>query len=70
MTPRELADKLIGTCDSIDPEEELGSDIAVLREFDDLAFVCDTCGWWCGTDEAYDCESGHGFVCEQCYNED
>jgi Zn finger protein HypA/HybF involved in hydrogenase expression len=69
ITPNELAHELIGTCSNIDPEEELGSDMATLLEFDSLAFRCESCEWWCSMDEAYESSSGHDFLCEQCKDE-
>lgn len=70
MTPTQLAHELIGTCDSRDPQEELGDDSVLLAEFDMLAFCCDCCGWWCDMDEANDAPNGQGFVCDDCKEDD
>jgi hypothetical protein len=68
MTPAELAERLIGTCEHVDIEDELGTDVKVLTEFDSLVFLCEGCGWWCGMEEANDAHGG--FVCEECCDEE
>lgn len=68
MTPQELADRLIGTAENCNVHEELGEDIAILSAFDALAFECDGCGWWCGTDELNN-DDGRD-LCDQCNEEE
>lgn len=67
MTAEELADELIGTCNpnNIIPGEALGDDPEALAAFDELAFECESCGWWCATEEQND-----GGVCDDCADED
>lgn len=59
--------------------EELGieiesiSDIAgeSLEAIDDEIFLCETCGWWCGTDERAPAEICDGDdICDECAGED
>lgn len=66
---REVAEDLIGTCQSIGiyAEEEEIDDPAFSAALDDLCFCCEACEWWCSTDEeAYQgicdgcAEEGHG----------
>ena len=35
--------------------------------FDEVAFCCDVCGWWCGSEHRNDTNSGQ--VCSMCLNE-
>lgn len=67
MTRAEAAaDQLIGTCDSgTELLEELSQE--ELEEFDQLAFCCDTCGWWYEISEMSD-EADE--VCRTCGDED
>jgi len=38
--------------------------------FDGIVFYCEGCGWWCRTDEeANDAPDGHGFLCDDCNDE-
>jgi hypothetical protein len=61
-TARELADELIGTCAIAFPAELLSE--GELAKFDDLAFECEGCGWWCSTDEL---NNEHGEqLCDEC----
>ena len=46
----DLADRLIGTADNVYPEEELETPDEIV-EFEELAFLCGQCGWWCSTEE-------------------
>lgn len=78
LTKSELAqnaaDTLIGQCmTSIEifmyesEHPEWIDDPEFLAAWDDLAFVCDGCGWTCGSDEAND--NGSGFECDDCASE-
>lgn len=69
MTPEELADILIGTCNpnNIDPGEALGDDTEALAAFDELAFECESCGWWCVTEELNN--EGSTNLCDDCVDE-
>lgn len=59
----ELAERIIGTCTSCNPCEELETE-AELAEFDALTFECNVCGWWCSTDELNN--EGHQNLCDEC----
>jgi hypothetical protein len=64
---QELADQVIGTCSGACKEaeqqiEELG--VEETKEFCDLAFICDICGWWCSTDELHNI--GDDQHCDDC----
>lgn len=63
---RDLADKLIGTCESAVIHEEMDTD-AEIAEFDELAFLCEQCDWWCSTDELNN--DGPINLCDDCLNE-
>jgi len=63
----ELAERLIGTCTTCNPHEELSTDTE-LHAFDALAFECSQCGWWCGTDELHN-EHGQN-LCDECNEEE
>lgn len=70
---RELADRLIGTCESVDPAEELDTDdYETLLRFDGMCFCCATCGWWHGTDQLSDNNgvSGQDLICDECDREE
>ena len=65
MTPEELAEELIGTCEGCNPEERLSPcTMDDLMAFDALAFECAECGWWCGVEERND-QDGEP-VCDEC----
>lgn len=66
-TPRQLADDLIGTSDHAYPEELLQTK-EELQEFDQYAFNCDGCGWWCDTEELNN-ETARN-LCNDCATED
>lgn len=57
---REIADELGGTCRSLDTAlEERGFDIGnvpsvLLEALDAEVMLCETCGWWCDSDEIDD----------------
>ncbi|AKQ75815.1 hypothetical protein FDH82_gp25 [Roseobacter phage RDJL Phi 2] len=64
-----LYDELVGTCDGMpdwvtDHEQEAD----ILEAFDQDAFLCAACGWWC---EMGECEEGPDGddVCSQCAEE-
>lgn len=67
MTPQELADDLIGTCQMCIPEEKLHGE-GDLAAFDALAFECDQCGWWFSTDELHN--EGERNLCDDCHEEE
>lgn len=62
--------KVVGTCSSLDVEEELS--VLLDREvtdnelaiFDSLAFNCCICGWWFETSERSDIEDD--LICVEC----
>lgn len=68
---REIARDLIGCCGGsrVELEREL-DELGVGREgmpsgvFDEIAFICDGCGWYCSVDELND-ESGDQ-LCDEC----
>ena len=60
---QEEVDRLMGTC-MIYPETE-GWTTEEFREFDDLIFECERCGWWYEIGE--ECEQG---MCEGCTEEE
>jgi len=71
---QEAADALIGQCvisleqwveQSPHPEWIDSQDF--LSAWDQLAFLCDGCGWYCSTDELNNDEGGE--VCEDCSEE-
>lgn len=66
-TPQELAEELIGTCNSCVPDERLETQADVVA-FDALAFECDQCGWWCSTDELNN--DGPCNLCDECEPDD
>ncbi len=72
----EVAEKLIGTTDSLESalefhdHEDLSEVPAFLELFDAMCFCCETCGWWCDIDEANDHPNGHGFECDGCQGVD
>ena len=63
----ELVDRLRGTCDSVDDEQD-GWTPEELEDFDDLIFCCASCGWWYDTGEAHDAEDTD-LICEKCGEE-
>lgn len=58
----ELADQLMGTCDSL-PDEVL-DDADLCGHIDELVMCCDTCSWWVEPHEIDD--DGN---CEDCATE-
>lgn len=46
----DLSDRLIGTAENCIVEEELETADEIV-EFEELAFNCSQCGWWCSTEE-------------------
>jgi len=68
-TPKDLAEYLIGTCSGIDPIEIFGHDREKLLEFDSIVFRCESCEWWCGTDELNESEEGK-WLCQQYFDDD
>jgi len=36
---------------------------------DNQIFLCENCGWWCGTDEANEHPQGLGDICDDCLSE-
>lgn len=70
MTPEQLAEGLIGSCRvPTDEEQGLLDQFGFADEFDQYAFLCSDCGWWCSTDEANDIDSGADIICDQCYGD-
>ena len=67
MTPQELADRLIGTCETVVVEEELDEG-ASLDEFDSLCFCCQSCNWWAAIEELHNEE--YREVCDDCWKEE
>lgn len=68
---KEIATDLIGCCSGarVELEAELnelgvGTEAAPSEAFDEIAFECAECGWYCSMDEAN--ESGGGYVCDEC----
>jgi hypothetical protein len=56
-----LAAYLIGTCtsfamacESLDIDEGVENNRAFCARFDELTFICGTCGWWFAVDEMSD----------------
>lgn len=66
VSPEALADELVGTCATCVVEERLATQ-ADVEAFDNLAFLCECCGWWCATEELHN--EGAQNLCEDC-NED
>ena len=66
----EIADHLIGTCQSIHGEvtDEEQDDTVLMSELDELVFECEGCGWWCSTDELNN--DGPRQLCDECNSED
>lgn len=65
----ETAHDLIGTCQSV---ASLGSEIedafddsTFCARFDELAFECTRCSWWCSQDECNENSVGQ-WVCDDC----
>lgn len=66
-----LADELIGTPQSMpDWVEEDDQEAEILEAFDQLAFECSSCGWWCEIGEANEGPIGDGDVCNDCHEEE
>ncbi len=69
------AEELIGTCNKGLHElaEEYGADIenstAFCARFDELAFECVKCNWFCSQDECNDSEGGE-WICDDCKAEE
>lgn len=63
----DIADEYIGTARNMIPEEELETKDDLV-EFDELAFMCDQCGWWCSTEELNN--GGMLNLCDDCHGED
>lgn len=65
---QEIADQLLGTCDS-EPDELLDMPSEELAKFDGLIFRCNGCGWWCEAGEAIEGPDGED-VCGNCASEE
>lgn len=65
-----IADRVLNTpLDLTDSEMDfLTNRISVAKHFDTLVFVCDTCGWWCSTDEMVEDDNEYRH-CEDCATE-
>ncbi|UFK26708.1 hypothetical protein [Roseobacter phage RDJL6] len=65
----QLYDELVGTCDGM-PEwvTEHDQEADILEVFDQDAFLCSACGWWCEMSEAEEGPDGDD-VCSQCAEE-
>lgn len=65
-TPTELAEELIGTA-AICVVPEMLETVEDVEAFDQLAFECDGCGWWCSTDELHNTTDDN--LCDECTEE-
>lgn len=65
----QLYDELVGTCDGM-PEwvDEHDQEAEIKEAFDQDAFLCDACGWWCCMSEVEEGPDGTD-VCSQCAEE-
>lgn len=68
---KEIALDLVGCCSGsrLELEQELdelgvGTDAAPSAAFDEIAFLCANCGWYCSMDEAND--SSGDYLCDDC----
>jgi hypothetical protein len=65
-----IIDAVIGTAASVEEvAAQHGIDwgqlsTAELNYFDSYVFMCESCGWWCGTDEMSEEQDG---VCDECH---
>lgn len=62
-----LYGELVGTCDTMpDWVDEHEQEAEIKEAFDQLAFQCTTCGWWCDQGEASGELNGED-ECSDCY---
>jgi len=59
-----LADALIGTCNGA--PDELFEVQGLAEAFDELAFECTECGWWCEIGDMAENEEEDEHVCKEC----
>lgn len=67
------AEELIGTCTRTlhqlgeEWNEDLENSSTFCARFDELAFECVACNWWCSQDECHDRDGE--WICEDCARE-
>lgn len=67
ISPEDVADRLEGTCDSLDyilEEEDFDPPITWLHRLDGLVFCCNSCNWWFRTSEMSEVEDWTCIECE------
>lgn len=73
-TVAQIAEKLRGTCDSLqfvlEANDMVGADddATFCAELDSLVFCCERCNWWCEQHEMADDIRGN-WICEECAEE-
>jgi hypothetical protein len=64
---KKLAERLIGTTDYPDELDDFTPQEA--KQFDQLAFNCELCGWWFCRNELNIDEARGTWYCKECYDE-